>query len=269
MSRAKGWIWITLALVCALSAGGLTYYLLQRQSAATQRAVSEAAATAQVAPIVETVSLPVAARDLERGAILTADDIVTKDYPKDLVPPAAIADAEQLNGKILIEPLIAGEIFRESALLGGTGTALSAQIEPGKTVIAFPIVDLFSGTGLFVAGDRVDLLLTRAGTAPAADVPGDNGTITGYSVQNVRVLRVLSAPPTDSNANPAPTALLLELSPEDAVMVKRVKDGGGLIDLALRSPADNEVFDVDSVTDRDLLRLMNGVSNQDAVGNTP
>ncbi len=30
MARSKGWIWISLALVCALSAGTLTYYLLQR-----------------------------------------------------------------------------------------------------------------------------------------------------------------------------------------------------------------------------------------------
>ena len=270
MARTKGWIWFTLALVCALSAGGLTYYLLQRQNTVVQEAVSVATANAQVAtPVVMTVQLPVAARDLERGATLTAQDVVLSAFPVELVPTVAISEVAQISGKILLEPIAKGDIFRERAFVGGSSVTLSAQITPGKTVIAFPIVDLFSGTGLFVAGDRVDLLLTRSGLPPASDVPGDSGSITGYSVQNVRVLRVLSAPPSQDNPNPAPTALLLELSPADAVMVKKVKDAGGQIDLALRSPVDDGVFPVNPVTDRDLLQLMNSTGSRNPGGTTP
>jgi hypothetical protein len=50
-------------------------------------------------------------------------------------------------------------------------------------------------------------------------------------------------------------------------MVKKVKDAGGTIDLALRSPVDTNDFDVPVVTDGDLVRLMSGGS--DSVGNAP
>lgn len=266
MARTKSWIWITLALVCALSAGGLTYYLLQRQSNNATAEVDNLRAQLTAVPVVETVSVPVAARDLVSGTTLTPEDFVQKNFPVDLVATSAITDVEQLSGQILIEPVTSGDIFRKNVFVGGAGVSFSGEIEPGKTVIAFPISDLLSQTGVFVAGDRIDLLITRVGAVPDPSVPGDTGMLTGYSVQNVRIMRVLGTTPTETNPNPTPTALLIEISPEDAVMVKKVKDSGGIVELGLRSPADNEPFIVDPVTDGELLQLINEGPKLDAVG---
>lgn len=269
MARTKGWIWISLALVCALSAGALTYYLLQRQAAEAERVVQEAQASAAAAVVVETVAVPVAARDLERGALLGAQDLVVKDFPVDLAPAAALTDSELLVGQTLAERVTQGDFFRENALYGGGGGPLSSDIEQGRTIIAFPILELFAGTGLFVEGDRIDLLLSIGVESEGTDGANDTGKITGYTVQNVRVMRILSAPPTQENPRPAPTALLLELDPADAVMVKKVKDAGGTIDLALRSPLDQDSFNVPPVTDRELIRLMQGGGGNDSVGSRP
>jgi pilus assembly protein CpaB len=267
MARAKGWIWLSLALVCALSAGGLTYFLLQQQSAAAEQALAEARQFAP--PEIETAAIPVAARDLERGQVLTAQDFELKAFPVELVPSSAIADPAELEGQILAEHVSLGDIFRTSSLYGGTGAPLSSEIATGRTVIAFPVVDLFTGTGLFVEGDRVDLLLSVGLEAEQDGQAVDAGDITGYTVQNVRVMRILRPRPTEEQPNPAPTALLLELDPSDAVMVKKVKDAGGTVDLALRSPADGDAFEVSPVTDGDLVRLMSGEGGPDIVGDAP
>jgi pilus assembly protein CpaB len=267
MARTKGWIWLSLALVCALSAGALTYFLLQRQATETERLIQEAQANAAVVPVVETVDLPVATRDLERGMMLVAQDFTLKPFPLELAPAIAITDTALLDGQILAERVTQGDFFRENALYGGGGGPLSSDIEQGRTVIAFPIVDLFTGTGLFVEGDRIDMLLSISAAGADADGEQASENLTGYTAQNVRIMRILSPTPTQENPRPAPTALLLELDPADAVMVKKIKDIGGTIDIALRSPLDEDAFPVPPVTDRDLFRLMQGDSS--IVGSQP
>lgn len=133
MARAKGWIWISLALVCALSAGALTYVLLQRQSAEATRQLE--IAQQQIADTKEeTVSIPVAVRDLERGTLLGADLFMAKEFPLSLAPSSAITQAELLDGQVLSQFVGQGDIFRAEALYGGTGGPLSSEIEPGRTV---------------------------------------------------------------------------------------------------------------------------------------
>jgi pilus assembly protein CpaB len=269
MARAKSWIWISLALVCALGAAGLTYYLLQRQNSAAAAALALAQEERANAPKEATVSIPVASRDLERGLVLAPELFDLKEFPLSLAPSSAITDTALLDGQTLAQFVAQGDIFRPQALYGGTGAPLSSSIAPGRTIITFPVLDLFSGTGLFVEGDRVDLLLSIGVETTAEDGEGaGDDNITGYTVQNVRVMRTLTSPPSQDNPNPPPSALLLELDPADAVMVKKVKDAGGTIDLALRSPVDEENFAVPVVTDGDLIRLMSG-SPPATVGNAP
>lgn len=272
MARSKGWIWISLALVCALAAAGLTYALLQQQNQAVEQAVQEAERNVE-AEQRPTVAIPVAADNIARGTVLTAQLFTSQDFFADAVPTSAITDTAQLEGQVLAADIAKGDIFRPESIYGGTGAPLSSVIESGRTVIAFPIVDLFTGTGLFVEGDRVDLLLSI--TVEATEQGGEGGEaaqqsadITGYTVQNVRVMRILGPRPTQENPNPAPTALLLELDPADALMVKKVKDAGGTIDMALRSPLDEDDFAVPPITDTDLIRLMGG-QPPSTVGNAP
>lgn len=268
MARAKGWIWISLALVCALGAGGLTYFMLQRQSAAAAAEADKRIQEIEAAPKEETVSIPVATRDLERGVEIVPDAFELKEFPLSLAPSSAITDTELIAGQILSQFVAQGDIFRQESIYGGTSAVLSSAIESGRTVIAFPITDLFTGIGLFVEGDRVDMLLSIGLEATLPDGSTPAGSITGYTVQNVRIMRIVSPRPTEESPNPAPTALLLELDPADAVMVKKVKDSGGTIDLALRSPVDEDDFTVPPVTDTDLAILMGGGA-PDTVGNAP
>jgi pilus assembly protein CpaB len=272
MARAKGWIWISLALVCALGAAALTYFILQQQNQAVEIAVQEARTEVQSEQR-PTVLIPVAGQDLERGTVLNSEFFDEREFFADAVPSSAITDTTLLEGQVLAANIAAGDIFRPETIYGGTGAPLSAEIEEGRTVVAFPIVDLLTGLAVFVEGDKVDMLITlpvpAEGDGTQQDGTQQGGNLTGYTIQNVRIMRIVAPQPTSDNPNPAPTALLLELDPADAVMVKKVKDAGGTIDMALRSPLDDDNFTVPPVTDEQLFDLITNGEPPATVGNAP
>lgn len=246
MNRGKGWIWISLALVCAIGAGVLSFYVLGQEAQAAQaRATLSAAPTAVPIP---TMRVPVAAKELQAGAILVEGDYALKDFPVDLVPSNAITDTEKLAKQTLVQPVAAGDIFRSETLLGGNGAPLSGQIETGKTLFALPVVDLMGGSGLVSDGDHVDLMLSL----DSANKDTGASKTTGYTIQNVQVFRVLAPPKTEQEPNPKPNGYMLVLAPKDAVLVKATKDAGGTIDMALRSPSDSKPFDAPAITTEQL-----------------
>lgn len=247
MTRRTGWLLLSLGLVLAIGAGALVYIILQQQSEAATRA-ARAQAAAELAQQVQTVPLPVAARALEPGRPLTTEDVVLKDFPVDLVPASAVTSTVDLESRVLIRSVGEGETIQRSVLLGESGTTLSQQIRQGYVLFAFPVVDLMSQSDLVQDGDRIDLFLTVPVTTPDGSTAG---RVSALTLQNIEVFKVLR--PTDEEGNPgAATALLCSMQPADAVMLKFIKDSGGTIDFALRSPLDVDPFTAPPVNDGDL-----------------
>lgn len=189
--------------------------------------------------------LPVAARQLEVGSILTASDYVMKDFPLDLVPITAISNTLQLDNKTLISTVAQGATFYDTYFLGAQTAIISQQIEAGNVVFAFPMDDLLSKSNVINDGDRIDLLLTL-------DQPVTDGTApvkaTILTVQNIRVLRVMNEAADPEKQTPQKTALLLSVNPADALMIKYVKDSGGVIDFTLRSTLDQDQHQAPPIT---------------------
>jgi pilus assembly protein CpaB len=240
MPRGRGGILLALGLVLAIASGAMVYYLLQH--AAPVEANNSALPTATVVP---TRPLPVAAHALAAGATVTTTDVMEKDYPEDLIPVGVLTDTSTIIGQTVIEPIAEGEFIRPSQL-GGNSQAISEQIAQGDVVMAFATDDLLNKSAAVRDGDHVDLLLTldvKEGTTDQAH----EGKATSYTVQNVKVLRVIRDQPTQDNPNPEPKALLFEMQPQDAVIAKFVKDSGGVLDFTLRSPLATEPFTTDSI----------------------
>ena len=61
-------------------------------------------------------------------------------------------------------------------------------------------------------------------------------------MQNVSIAAVVKA-----DEGGAPSALLLTISPQDALVLKYVKDAGGIVDIVLRAPGVDRPFEVDPV----------------------
>ena len=255
MTRRRGWMLFALGLILALSAGAMVFVVLLQQAAVAAEQ-SRAAARREFAPP-PTLKLPVAARPLEPGMKLGSADYVMKDFPLDLVPVSAITDTANLDNKLLVRAVGQGETFATSQFLGGQGATVSQQIQQGRVLFAFPIVDLLSQSDLIQDGDRVDLLLTLPLTTPdtppadAAQAGAENKT-TAITLQNIEVFKVLRMVAGDEKQKGEATSLLCSLTPEDAVMIKFIKDSGGTIDFTLRSPADKEPFQASPVNRAEL-----------------
>ncbi|MEI8307255.1 MAG: Flp pilus assembly protein CpaB [Chloroflexales bacterium] len=257
MNRRQGWMLVALGVILALGTGVLVFFLLEQQ----QRSLSAEAqrmAAVQVTPAVATMDLPVAARSLQPGTVIASDDILLKSFPLDLVPVTAITSTARLEKQTLIAPVGQGETFNITKLAGSTGGTVSQQIPTGYVLFVYPVGDLFTQSDILADGDHIDMLITLpVPPAPNVTAPNTQGRdVTAYTLQNIHVFKVLrsntgSTPSQTANTQP-PTALLLALTPEDALLLKRVRDSGSKIDLVLRPVVDHEPVDVPPI-DNDVL----------------
>lgn len=249
MNRRRGWIVLTFGLLLAIGTGAMVFMILQQQ----QRALLERAqsmAVVEAPPPVATLQLPVAARPLLPGTVLTAEDFLLKEFPLDLVPVEAITTTISLESQIIVEPIGQGETFSTSKFAGSANATPSQKLKQGYVLYAFPIEeDLLSTTTIIRAGDRIDL--TASLLISAAD--GATSPVTFFSVQNIEVFEVLRPGDVEENSDVRPITLLLTVTPEDLVLIKHIVDSDAYIDLVLRSPLDTEPFEVPPVNREDLI----------------
>lgn len=257
MARRRGWILFVLGLMFALIAGVLVFFVLEGQRSNAEEAARQA--LLQEEQVKPTIPLPVAVRKLTPGTVLTPNDYEVKNFPIDLVPVDAITQTTTIDSQVLIRSVGQGETFNKSQLLGGDGETVSQQIVKGQILMAFPIVDLLSQSNLINDGDHLDLLLTlRREQLETTEVQNPTfSQVTGITLQNIEVFRVLRPRSSDDEEQATATALLFSLKPEDAVMLKFIKDLGGTIDFTMRSPLDQDTFTVEPVKEEDLRTRFN------------
>ncbi|MCK4692508.1 MAG: hypothetical protein KAT23_02700, partial [Anaerolineales bacterium] len=53
--------------------------------------------------------------------------------------------------------------------------------------------------------------------------------------------------PTPQPSQIEPQAILIALSPQDALVLKHLKDAGGIIDIVLRAPTSDQLFELNPV----------------------
>jgi pilus assembly protein CpaB len=220
---------------------------------------------------VRQVLVVMAARDIPELVPVSADALVVKPFPADFVPTGAIAAPEQAVGKFTTTRIVKDQILLQ-AHLSPTRRAgnVAASVPKGKVAIAFPGTDILSGTGAVRAGDRVDILLSlilpqQQQTTPGAPPPPTlnpanpvqtaNPISVQTTMQNVEVLSVgqevtVAPGPAGTVAGQRTTSTVITflVDHQDALVLKFIKDSGGVIDLALRSPDDSQAVQTEAVT---------------------
>lgn len=240
MGRRRGWILIVLGLVLAIATGAMVYVLLQQATPVT--------AVSQLPPTpLPTKQVPVAARPLPLGTTITVSDIISREVPLDLPLPGIITDTGALLNQLVVEPIQQDEFFRPAHLRGGDQGPLSKELPQGRVLVAFPVADLLNQSKVIREGDHLDLLLTMD-VSEETPTETRQGKATNYTLQNLRVFRIVRDQPTEDNPHPEPKALLIDMTPQDAVILKFVKDNGGTIDFTLRSPLDTSTFSTTAIT---------------------
>jgi Flp pilus assembly protein CpaB len=116
----------------------------------------------------EVVAVPVSARDLAAGTVLTAGDLDVAGYPADAVPAGVAADPGQLLRRVLAGGVRAGEPITDVRLVGA---GLTALLPEGQVAAPVRLADL-AVAGLVRTGDRVDVLATAPDAAAAVVVAG-------------------------------------------------------------------------------------------------
>lgn len=217
----------------------------------------------------------VVTRDLFLGDLIAGTDVTLASVPVEIAPRNAIATLEQAVGKIIKTDLIQGEMVLLHNLADPTNNNkdLSFILGEDHVLMAFPGDDLMSRESMVQRGDIVDILATFQQEVKTV---GETTTTTGeikepemrtFTIDTMQkvsvtamVLEVIdqqgdAAPIQGETAGAAAAsktrikAYLLALKPQDALILKHLKDTGAIFDIVLRAPTSIVQFNLTPVTE--------------------
>jgi len=224
-------------------------------------------------------------RDLSLGDRIEAGDVELASVPVEIAPRDAIATLDAAVGKLIKTDLIQGEMVLLHNLADPTNNIgdLSFILSDDHILMAFPAEDLMSRNRMVQRGDIVDIFATfeeevqtlgdtSAATAEEEILP-QTRSFTVDAMQNIGVTAlVLDVIDSGSNTNTEVNLLegsnqkatavnadiktyLLALTPQDALILKHLKDTGAVFDIVLRAPTSTARFELTPVTDEYIIEF--------------
>lgn len=226
----------------------------------------------------------VATHNIPLGTVLKSEDLRTAEVPIELLPPGAIQDLETAVGRYSKVDLVTGEMVMNHHLADPTNVShdVGFVIDDAQVLMAFPASDLMSSLSIIQRGDIVDIFVTMSQevrvvaegeeevvVTEGEDEPPEIRTLTFDAMQRVEITALVvdviaeeqrgaSVPLAgEGEPQPQPTpkpsdirikAYLLALLPQDALVLKYLKDAGATFDLVLRAPTSDQLFDLSPVT---------------------
>lgn len=242
MRKRSGCIWIAAGAVIALLAGLLAYVAIQR-----------ALLVKPVAPEAPTVDVVVSTRALGVRGLIQANDVELRKAPADIVPESAARSLDQVVGLLTMVPLAPDEMILTTNIVSPTmkGEHVAFLMDKTKVAMAFPAGDLMSQVDMLQPGDHVDLLFS---INVETQGEGRGGTVTFNALQNLEIAAVIHSSDLGVEASArvgsqgvGPLAIVFALDPQDALILKHLKDIGGGVDIVLRAPEATEISDTQSV----------------------
>jgi pilus assembly protein CpaB len=221
------------------------------------------------------VKVVTAAKAAAVRTLLTADMLGVKELPVQTVPDGYLTDPNQAAGKMTTTELAPGEILLASRLIDPNVVAnngrMALVMNQDQVLLAFPANDLMNSLGILKAGDHVDLFFSlpvadRTAATQASAGPQSEDLATFDALQNVTIAAVVSGDTNNDQTNPAPgqaKALLLTVSPQDALTLKYLKDAKAVMDVVLRAPGAEQPFETEPV---DMDRIINQYRIPAAIG---
>jgi len=210
---------VILAVVFGLLAAVTIYrYLSQYDKLIKEKKIAEQ-------PVV------VASRDLPFGSVLDATNVETVGWPVEIVPVGAISALDDVYGRVVKSPLVAGEALLETKLVPiGMNRGLAILVPPGMRAMTVP-VNVWSGVAGFVLPEsKVDVVVTIKPELEKEQV----GKVI---LQNLTVLAA-DQKIEDTDGKPIKsTAVTLLVTPSEAEKLALAASEGE-ISLVLRNPAD-------------------------------
>ncbi len=199
-------------------------------------------------PVVEPPQLaPVAtaAREVPAGQVIELRDVTLVDWPVEHLPEGVVGDVQVLLGRVVSRAVAQGEPLLQTALLPeGASAGLPALISPEHRAVSVKVDAVVGVAGFVQPGSRVDVLATFRNTA--------GGNFSKVILQDVRVLAVdQTLDGMRDGAAKVVNVATLEVDTQEAERLVHSAHEGRL-QLALRSPGDDEVVNTRAVRADDL-----------------
>lgn len=234
MQSRRGIIFLGLALVMGIAAAWFT-----------QQLVSDSQPLAQL----ETTSVVVVRADVPVATSLTDQQLETAKWPADHIPRGALTSRQAAIGRVVRRPVAAGEPLLESALFEkGASGGLRAVIADGYRAVTVKVDNVIGVAGFVTPGARVDVMATIRRVDRDRALP--------YSkviLQNIRVLAVdQKMEEARTGAPEIVSVVTLEVEPIQAEHLIYAAHEGRL-QLAMRSPSDQEIVSSRSINVVDVL----------------
>jgi pilus assembly protein CpaB len=190
-------------------------------------------------PPPDTVPVVVTAEEVSRFTPLSADVLVVRYFPKDLVPPGFIRTVEEAVDRVTLAALGKGEpVLSERITAKGAGRGMGAVIPKGMRAFTIHTPSIASHVaGFILPGSKVDVLLTIKTHTPD---DGTGGTVTSTLLQNLEILAVdqrVDAPTSSKVDIKELRSVTLLVSPAQAAKLDMGQNAGTL-HLSLRNPED-------------------------------
>lgn len=280
MSRRTGIILAILGISFALIGGILVGSLLFR------RAAPSGPTPTPPPPLTEQVVI--ITHDMALGSVLSEADLREEEVPLGLAPRGALVQIGEGVGRMIKQDMVSGEIVMSQHLADPTNIHrdLAFILQDDEVLMAFPVVDLMGQLEMLARGDQVDIFVTISQsvrqpeegvtlavetpepetkeftldamqrveiTATVVEIAGGQGEGQGQPIINEEGTPVPTPTPSPQQRNTV--ALLLAMDPQDALVLKHLKDTGAIFDFVLRSPTSNIIFDLEPVTSEYLIDL--------------
>ncbi len=237
MQRRSGCIWIGAGLVLAIVAGVVTFSILAQ-------AVKNPSAPVVQAPM---VGVLVAARPIGVRQLVTAADVEVRQAPADLLPESALRRVDDAVGRIAIVALSRGEMLLSTHVISPTITEgnIAWTMDKDKVAMAFPANDLMTRNNLLKPGDHVDVFFSLEVTLGEEET---DSLVTFSALQNLEIAAIVypgaleARARAESGGDVQPLAIVFALDPQDALVLKHLRDRGGVVDMVLRAPDVGERF---------------------------
>ncbi len=275
MSNKTKAILIVLAGLALVAIGVLASILLIQRIQSGRQPAAEEGETVKTGVVVTT-------RDLFLGDQIAASDVKIASVPVEIAPRDALGTVEEAIGKIIKTDLVQGEMVLGHNLADPTNknSDLSFILSDEHVLMAFPAGDLMSRENMIRRGDIIDIFATfteKVKTVP--DLSGEeaageskepqNRTFTVDTFQKVSVTALVveviqeeesTTPLQGEKTTTAPrqtkiNAYLLAMNPQDALVLKHLKDTGAQFDIVLRAPTSTVQFDLTPVTEEYIIEF--------------
>jgi pilus assembly protein CpaB len=189
-----------LQFILALGLGLIAAFLVWNYSQQLQQQVDLARQAQPIAPTpIPTADVVVATQDLPARTILSANVVKVIQIPAEEKLEQAFSRVEDVDGKTIEVPVVAGEQILSSKFAADQVTSTFADSIPaGKRAVAFNVNEIIGAGGLIVPGNFVDVIVTY-------EEPGGVSRAT-VVLQNVQVLALSQSYDRELPAEPATPA---------------------------------------------------------------